>query len=64
MSEETLDMLAELRALVSERSDLVVRLDSETMMHCPVCHDTGKVTPDQTKAWEERIHTMNKGDNA
>ncbi len=36
MSEETLDMLAELRALVSERSDLMVQLDA-SMELCPAC---------------------------
>ncbi len=41
-----------------------ISMDGETIMYCPVCHDTGKVTPDQAEAWEERIRSLNKGDNA
>jgi hypothetical protein len=29
-----------------------IDLDGETVMHCPVCSDTGKVTPEQAEARE------------
>jgi hypothetical protein len=29
-----------------------IDLDGETVVHCAVCSDTGKVTPEQAEAWE------------
>jgi hypothetical protein len=31
-----------------------IDLDGETFVHCAVCFDTGKVTPEQAEAWELR----------
>ena len=31
-----------------------ISVDGETIMHCPVCHDTGNVTPEESERfWKE-----------
>ena len=32
-----------------------ISIDGETIMHCPVCHDTGKVTPDEAERWAREM---------
>lgn len=32
-----------------------ISIDGETIMHCAVCHDTGKVTPEDANRWREEM---------
>lgn len=32
-----------------------ISMDGETIMHCPVCSDTGKVTPEQADRWQREV---------
>ena len=64
-TEEFCEIDGELLIEVSERpADLCpacdglspgISIDGETIMHCPVCHDTGRVTPEEAARWEEEM---------
>ena len=64
-TEDFCEMDGELLLEVSERPpDLCpacdglspgISIDGETIMHCPVCHDTGKVTPQQAERWAREM---------
>jgi hypothetical protein len=30
-------------------------IDGETIMHCNICHDTGKVTPEQSEQYWQAV---------
>jgi hypothetical protein len=32
-----------------------ISIDGETIMHCPVCQDTGKVTVEEADRWREEM---------
>jgi len=36
-------------------------VDGETIMHCPVCHDTGKVTPEEAECWHASVRQARDG---
>jgi hypothetical protein len=38
-----------------------ISMDGETIMHCPVCHDTGSVTLEQARQWEEEMRSRDAG---
>jgi hypothetical protein len=38
-----------------------ISADGETIMHCSVCDDTGKVTPEQARKWEQAMATKYAG---
>jgi len=38
-----------------------ISIDGETIMHCKLCGDTGKVTPEQARQWEEEMRAKYAG---
>jgi hypothetical protein len=38
-----------------------ISVDGETTMHRPLCHDTGTVTPEQAKQWEQEMASRYAG---
>jgi hypothetical protein len=38
-----------------------ISIDGETIMHCPVCQDTGKVTVEEADRWREEMRTTRQG---
>jgi uncharacterized Zn finger protein (UPF0148 family) len=32
-----------------------ISINGETIMHCPVCQDTGKVTPEEAERWDREM---------
>jgi hypothetical protein len=38
-----------------------ISVDGETIMHCTLCGDSGKVTIEQEKQWEEDMRTKYAG---
>jgi hypothetical protein len=39
-----------------------IAIDGETIMHCPVCHDTGKVTPEEAERYWEGVEKRERGE--
>jgi len=35
-----------------------IAMDGETVMHCPVCHDKGMVTVEETDRWRRRMQEL------
>ena len=38
-----------------------IAIDGETIMHCPVCHDAGKVTPEESERFWRAVEEREKG---
>jgi hypothetical protein len=37
-----------------------IAIDGHTIMHCPVCHDTGKVTPEEAERYWNAVEERQK----
>jgi hypothetical protein len=40
-----------------------IAMDGETIVHCPVCHDTGKATPKEAERYEEEMRKYRERTN-
>ena len=38
-----------------------IDIDGETIMHCPVCRDIGKVTPEESERYWKAVEEREKG---
>ena len=63
MFDETVEELDELPPGVCPACDGLspgISIDGETIMHCRVCNDTGKVTPEESKRFWEAVRGVHK----